>query len=307
MRLKTPVVSILMTSLFMISVIILLDLESLIKVASTMKLLLFAFVNISVILMRESKIVSYKPSFKAPLYPYLQIGGTALYIFLIIKMGTIPLMITAGFFIVSLLWYFMFFKSRNRKESALIHIVERVTSKEIKSTTLTHELRDILIERDNIIEDRFDRIIKEAEIIDLEGTLEVDDLFRILSEIFSKRFKMSSEAVYNLLKKREEDSTTAIQAGLAIPHIIVEGESRFDIVVVRSKKGIGFGRNTPPVHIVYALAGSRDERNFHLQALMAIAQIAQDTDFMHNWVKAGSTDDLRNLILLAQRIRKGRV
>ncbi len=304
MRFKTPVVSILTTSLFMILIITFLDLESLVKIASTMKLVLFAFVNLSLILMRESKIVSYKPSFRAPLYPYLQIAGIVVYLLLIVDMGLLPLSITLGFFVFSLLWYLLTSRSRNRKDSALIRIVERVTSKEIKSSTLTTELRDILRERDEITEDRFDRIIKDAEIIDVKKSIDVDELFRMLSEVLGKKFKTRPERIFSLLKKREEESTTVISAGLAIPHIIVEGKPLFQIEVVRCVKGIDFGEGIAPVHIVFALAGSRKERNFHLQSLMAIAQIVQSKDFINNWVKARSTDDLRNLILLAQRIRK---
>ncbi|MBA7695076.1 hypothetical protein ES703_103697 [subsurface metagenome] len=76
---------------------------------------------------------------------------------------------------------------------------------------------------------------------------------------------------------------------------------------VRSKKGITFGKDIPPVHIVFALAGTKDERNFHLQALMAIAQIVQNKDFINHWSRANKIEDLRNIILLAQRIRKGQV
>ena len=307
LKFQTPVISILITSLFMVLAITFLKLEILVKVASTMKLILFSFVNISVILMRESKIVSYKPSFKAPLYPYLQIAGVAIYLALIIEMGAVPLIITAGFFIVSLVWYFLYSKSRSLKESALIYIAERVTSKEIKSSFLRDELRDILLERDEIIEDRFDGIIKNAQIIDLDEESSIESLFIILSKAFSKKFKMSSDTVYKLLQKREADTTTVIHTGLAIPHIIIEGNSKFDIVIVRSKKGILFRKDKSPVHIVFALAGTRDERNFHLQSLMSIAQIVQNKDFTNHWLKAKDTEDLRNILLLAQRVRKANV
>jgi len=307
LKFRTPVVAILMTSLFMITIITFLDLESLVKVASTMKLILFSFVGISVILMRESKIVSYKPAFKAPFYPYLQIAGVIIYLLLIIQMGIIPLLITLGFFIFSLLWYLFYLKSRNLKESALIHIVERATSKDIQSSALTNELREILIERDEIIEDRFDKIVKDATILDINEKIGVERFFHILSKVFSKKFKISFDIIYDLLQKREAESTTAVHAGLAIPHIIIEGSSKFDIVFVRSKKGITFGKDIPPVHIVFALAGTKDERNFHLQALMAIAQIVQNKDFINHWLRANKIEDLRNIILLAQRIRKGQV
>jgi APA family basic amino acid/polyamine antiporter len=306
LRFKTPVVSILTTSLFMIAVIVLLDIESLIKVASTMKLLLFTFTNVSVIMMRESKIVSYKPAFKAPLYPYIHIAGIVVYILLVLEMGRIPLLIALVFFVVSLLWYFLYSRSRNLRDSALINIVERVISGAIKSRKLTDELRDILMERDEIVEDRFDRIIKNAEILDIEEQ-DMDGLFTVLADVFSSKFQMPALKINELLREREKDSTTAIHPGLAIPHIVLDGSSRFDIAVVRSKKGIRFGQNTPAVRVVFALAGSKDERNFHLQALMAIAQIVQDTEFINNWVKAGSIEDLRSLILLAQRVRKAEV
>ncbi len=307
LRFKTPVISVLMTAFFMIAVITFLDIESLVKVASTMMLILFSFVNISLILMRESKIVSYKPAFKAPLYPYLQIAGAAVYLALIIEMGAVPLIITSGFFILSLAWYLLYSKSRSSKDSALIHIAERVTSNDIQSSTLRDELRGILLERDEIIEDRFDRIIKGARIIDLDGGHDVKGLFNVLSEAFSEKFNVPPKTVYDLLEKREAETTTVIHTGLAIPHIIIEGNRKFDIVIVRSQSGINFLIDTPPIHIVFSLAGTKDERNFHLQALMAIAQIVQNKDFTNNWMKVKDPEDLRNLILLAQRVRKDEV
>ena len=240
-RLKTPVVSILFTSLFMILCIVFLDLEQLVKVASTMKLLLFTFVNLSVILMRESRIVSYKPTFKSPFYPWLQIAGILAYIFLIIDMGVLPLTITGGFFLVSLLWYFAYSRSMEKRDSALIRIVERITSKEIRSTKLTGELREILVERDEIIEDRFDVIIKNAEIYDLPTKTTVDELFGLLAEKWSNKFTIGEEELITMLKARETESTTVIQDGLAIPHIVVEGKTQFDITIVRSSEGIRFG------------------------------------------------------------------
>ena len=53
-RFGTPHVSILVTSAFMISVILFLGLEDFVKTASTLKIVLFLLVNVSVIIMRES-------------------------------------------------------------------------------------------------------------------------------------------------------------------------------------------------------------------------------------------------------------
>jgi len=54
------------------------------------------------------------------------------------------------------------------------------------------------------------------------------------------------------------------------------------------------------------LAGSKDERNYHLRALMAIAQIAQEADFEAKWLAARDVEAIRNLILLSARTRDAR-
>ena len=74
---------------------------------------------------------------------------------------------------------------------------------------------------------------------------------------------------------------------------------------MRSKDGIVFPEVPKPVHALFILIGSQDERNFHLRALAAIAQIAQDKHFSKNWREARNTDELRDLILLAERKRVG--
>ncbi len=301
---KTPVASIIMTSVIMILFITFLDLEHLVKTASAMMILLFMFDNISVILMRESKIASYRPAFNSPLYPWMQSAGIILYILVLIKMGTYPLILTGVLIVFSALWFLLYSGIRNKKDSALIHIVRRIAAKEVRSGTLSNELKEILMERDDIVEDRFDRIISEAKIIDLREKTDRDGLFRMIAKEISIKFGEPEETVFGKLVKRETESTTVIHPGLAIPHIVIGEKEEFEIIVVRSKEGIDFGTDTSPVHTVFALAGSSKERNFHLQALMAIAQIVQNPFFRSHWMKAVSEDDLKNIILLTERSRR---
>lgn len=68
-KFKTPYFSILFTGAFMILAILFLRLELLVKMASSVLILLYIFANLTLILFRESKILSYKPKFRAPFYP----------------------------------------------------------------------------------------------------------------------------------------------------------------------------------------------------------------------------------------------
>lgn len=302
-RFKTPHISIMLTGGFMIAAIVALDIEVLVKTASTLMVILFILVNASVIIMRESKIQSYRPKFKSPLYPYIHIFTIVAYGALIVDMGKVPLLISACFIAISAAWFALYVSRRVSRASAVMHIVERVTARELKTVTLENELRDILLERDDIIEDRFDKLIKQCRILDIKGPREADDLFREVSTILAERLDTDEYVLFEKFLLRETQGGTVVQPGFAIPHIIVDGENKFDILLVRAKDGINFSDTAEPIKIMFILAGTKDQRNYHLRALMAIAQIAQETSFEHRWLTARDTQAIRNIILLSARKR----
>ena len=306
-RYKTPHFSIILTAAFMIVIILFLNLEDLVKTASTLMILLFLFVNLSLIVMRESKIQSYRPKFRSPLYPWIQILGILGYGFLIFEMGRVPLSITGIFIACALSWYLIYARKRVSRRAALVHVVERVTARELVDATLPDELKKIINDRYRIVEDRFDHLISECEILDIGHSMPAGAAFEALADISSRRLRIDREKLLELFVKRERESSTVIAPGLAIPHIIVEGEQIFDIILVRCKEGIVFSGAPEPVRIMFVLVGSRDERNFHLRALSAIAQIAQDKEFDKSWLSARNVDELRNIILLAERKRAGMI
>ncbi|MHC4260835.1 MAG: PTS sugar transporter subunit IIA [Planctomycetota bacterium] len=226
-------------------------------------------------------------------------------------MGKVPLLICAGFVGLSAAWFWLYASRRVIRASAAMHVVERVTDRELKTVTLENELRDILIKRDNIIEDRFDQLIRKCEILDIKGTKPAEDVFRQVSKIMERKLDISEYVLFEQFLHREaaggtviQPGGTVIQPGLAIPHIVVEGESKFEILLVRACDGIIFAHAPDPVRIMFVLAGSKDERNYHLRALMAIAQIAQDKSFEQRWLSARDTEAIRNLILLSTRKRQ---
>ncbi len=302
-RFRTPHTSILLTGGFMIAAIVFLDIEVLVKTASTLMIILFILDNASVIMMREGRIQSYRPKFISPLYPYPHIAAIVAYGALIIDMGKVPLLITAGFVVISAAWFWFYVSRRVSRASAVMHVVERVTDRQLKTVTLENELRDILIERDEIIEDRFDRLVRKCVVLDLQGKSTAEKVFRQVATILAERLDTDEYVLFEKFLHREAEGSTIVVPGLAIPHIIVEGEKKFDILLVRARDGIVFSHAPETVKTMFVLAGSRDERNYHLRALMVIAQIAQEKDFEKRWLAARDTQGIRNLILLSTRKR----
>jgi len=306
-RFGTPYVSVLLTGGFMVTMIALLRISDLIKVASTMMLILFLLVNVAVLVMRGSRLQNYRPLYRSPLFPWMQIAGVLIYAALVgmlaAKLGPVPLLTTGGFLTASLVWYFIYVRPRSTRESALVYMVRNIVAKEIYRSELEEELREIAIHRDEVVQDRFDHLVKACEILDLPHATTVDELFDLAAEKLTGRLQTSKEALLERFRKREATSSTVIQPGLAIPHVIVEGEGLFDILPVRCREGIRFADDQPPVQTAFILVGSTDERNYHLRALMAIAQIVQEKGFMERWMEAQSLEHLRDILLLSTRTR----
>jgi len=303
-RFKTPYISILFTGSFMIAAISFLKLELLVKVASSVLILLFIFANLTLILFRESKISSYRPKFYSPFYPYAQIFGIVGGAFLLIEMGTFIVFLTMLFISLGFIWYKVYVQKRAVRDSALIYVLERLVArdKELTSDNLLTELKDIVIQRDELIKDKFHKLIERAKIIDIEGVLETEVFFRHISHIFGKELNLEPQELFKKFMEREKESSTVIKKGLAIPHIIVEGKNISEILLVRARAGIIFPQDEV-VHILFVLVGSGGERILHLKILAAIAQIAQNPEFDKNWLEARSEDELRNIVLLAERKR----
>ena len=307
-RFGTPFLCVWLTGAFMVAMILLLSISDLVKVASTMMLILFLLVNLSVLIMRGSRIPNYRPRYRSPLFPWVQLIGIAVYAVLIVDLtamlGLLPL-ITAGTFVLAgTVWYLVYVRPRITRESALVYIVRNAVAREIRRTGLDEELREIVHERDEISLDRFDRIVQQCEIMDVPGPAPVEEVFTEAAGLLAARLNVPPEALLAKLRAREADSSTMIRPGLAIPHIIVEGQGLFDILLVRSQQGIVFDPEQPYVKTAFILVGSADERNYHLRALMAIAEIVQEEGFLDRWLAASGPEHLRDIILLSRRLRE---
>ena len=114
---------------------------------------------------------------------------------------------------------------------------------------------------------------------------------------------MDAETLADRFVEREDSSSTVILPGLAIPHLTLNGEGRFAILLARCREGIRFPGQPERVHAVFVLAGTPDERNFHLRALAAIARLAQAPDFEPQWLTAQDAEALRQIVLRSPRQR----
>jgi APA family basic amino acid/polyamine antiporter len=309
-RRGAPIPAVVLTTAFMVAAIVWLDLAQLAKVASFFMLLLFTLVNFSVIVVRYSRLANYRPAFRTPFVPVLPAIGIVCYIALIVGLGGLPVLVGGAFIVLSLAWYFLYARSRVRRTSALVHLTKQLTAPELggEPERLENELLDILMDREQISEDRFDLLVREAAVIDLDRTMERDDVFMLVANELSRRWGLAASMLFDKLVEREEQASTLVYPGVAvphaIPHLVVEEEHPFQLVLVRNRFGIRWNDQGDIVYTAFVLAGSKSERDFHLRALMSIAQLLQDPEFHPSWHRARSERELRSAVLLAKRNRQ---
>ncbi len=301
-RFQTPHIAILTTG-GLIILSLLLPLPILVEAASCVLILTYMLSCLAVVILRESGLSNYRPVFHSPLYPWIQIGGLLGLFFVLFELGIIALTISAAIIVAAFMIFWFFGRKETRKESALLHLISRLTERSLVSGTLEAELRQIIKERDEIVWDRFDRLVQNAFILDDKGPMERDEFFERAARTLAPNLEIPPEDLAELLKRREHENSTLLSARLAVPHIVVEGNGRFEMLIARVKGGVRFSEEAPEVNTIFLLAGTRDERNFHLRALAAIAQVAQVSGFEERWLAAKDAQGLCDVILLSNRKR----
>jgi len=190
------------------------------------------------------------------------------------------------------------------QEEALLQIVEKATAKELYDSSVQTQVKDIIKDKKSSQKDRFDLIVDESLVLDLKESINKEAFFELVSDVMSASLNISPIVLYDMLIKREEEMTTVLAPGLAVPHIIIDGENKFSMLLARCKKGIEFSKSKPLVYAAFVLVGSKDERNFHLRALSSIAQIVLDPRFEKKWKRAKSDAAIREVLINADRKRE---
>jgi len=111
-RFQTPHRAILSIGVIMIVMIATLDVHNLAELASAFNLLLSALLNVAVIIMRLSKPSWYKPKFRSPGYPVVQILGIAGCFLLISQLGIAAQLVAGIVVLAGAGWYYVYARRR---------------------------------------------------------------------------------------------------------------------------------------------------------------------------------------------------
>ena len=303
----TPILGILVTAVFIIVVILFLDPLKIAKLASAFQLLMFSLLCISVIVMRETKLNSYDPGFRSPLYPWLQIFGVISCLAIIVVMGWIPILFSTGIVVVGVVWYFAYARKRVERYGAIYHIFERLGKKRFGA--LDVELREILKEKGLRAHDPFDDIVAKSRVIDAPANATFKDIALLASEELSALLPATATSLADGFLHGTRVGATPVTGGVALPHLRISNIEQSIMVIARSKEGIAidvgdaFGghHEEQSIHAIFFLVSPEDDPSQHLRLLAQLAGHVDKDGFMDLWLNASTNQEMKEILLREER------
>lgn len=113
-------------------------------------------------------------------------------------------------------------------------------------------------------------------ILDLKGEVCGEAIGNIVEHLISKKLLDGAlrEEVLQSLKEREQQISTGIGSGVAIPHAFSDSIDQVVAAFGRSSEGVDFeALDNAPVNFVILFIVPKKEYNMHLQTLAAIARM----------------------------------
>ncbi len=303
-KFSVPHLSLFFSLFIILSIIIFLNPMQIAKLAGSFQLMVFALVCLATIVMRESGLEAYDPTFKSPLYPYMQIIGIFSPFILIIKMGWLPAFFALFLGIFSILWYKHFAKDKINRNGAIFHIFQRLG--EHKYDGLESELRSILKDKDPVEEDNLEKIIANAQIIDIKGKGKFTKSIKQLSVDVSKYIDIKSEELYTTIIEETKIGATPVSKGIALPHYRTDKVVKPILIIMRCKKGMEIDVENPQhkndfldmtVYALFFLISPLKNPSRHLRILARIANLVEQKDFSTKWLNAKNTEQLKQILL----------
>lgn len=142
-----------------------------------------------------------------------------------------------------------------------------------------------------------DLLDKNSICLDASPADKTEALNQIVS-LMGKSGKINDiEAYRKQVFLREEESTTGIGEGIAIPHGKCDAVTKPGLAAMVVKDGVDFDSlDGEPVTLLFLIAAPNTEDNVHLDVLSKLSVLMMDEDFSESLRNAKTVDEFLNII-----------
>jgi len=308
-RFGTPVLSIVVTTGMIIFFIVAFDAKGIAKLASAFILFIFVLTCFAVIVMRESKISSYDPGYKSPLYPWMQIFGILNGIVLIAYLGWMAVAFTVGVVVACIAWYRWYAVGKVERHGAIYHWFRHLGG--LQDEGLDREFRGILQEKGLRSQDPFEKIVARSQVIDIDhAQVDFEEVAGLAARSLAERLPIPETAIAEHFMKGTLTGHTPVAGTVALPHFRTATITEPELVLLRSRHTIRIPSDDPSteqiepdqkVRTVFFLVSPELDPQLHLRILAQIASRVSKPDFEGEWNTALNKQALREVLLRDDR------
>ena len=120
----------------------------------------------------------------------------------------------------------------------------------------------------------------------------------VASEVAARVYGLKAGEVLDALLSREDEGSTGLGAGVAVPHARLKGIERVRGVFLRLETPISFGAvDDQPVDLLFVLLAPAEARTEHLRALAMVSRALRRPDLRVQLRRARSQDALYALLV----------
>ncbi|MFW6371227.1 MAG: amino acid permease [Bacteroidota bacterium] len=304
-KMGSPLYSVLLTTFFILFFILIISEQGIAKLASTFQILIFIFINFSVIVFRESKIESYDPGFRSPFYPYMQIAGIFILIVLIAYLGWLAILFSIGIVLIGVFWYYYYARARVKREGAIFHWFALLGKHQ--DVQLENEFMGIIQEKGLRQGDPFNETVIQAKITHIDKETDFKKLLNYVSKVFAEEMHIKKAELIN-----EFLNTSAVEPALIFPEVSllfakIEGLDHPSLHIVISEEGIdkpivkkGIA-SEDSIKIYFFLVNPLSEPRQQLRMLSHLIDIIERDNFLNDMLKMKNHRDIKEYLLHNER------
>ena len=150
------------------------------------------------------------------------------------------------------------------------------------------------------------RDLLAVESIDLNGKATgKTDVLNQCVDLMAKSGKIADVEKYRKgVFEREDEGTTGIGMGIAIPHCKSDAVKKAGLAAMVVKNGVDFeSLDGTPAKIIFLIAAPNTEDNVHLQVLSKLSVMLMDEHFTDSLINANSVDEFLSIIDDAEAVK----
>jgi len=292
----TPTLAIIVTVIAMVLVLAIFDVQSVAKLASAFQLLLFGLVCVAVVVMRESRIDTYRPGFKTPLYPWVPIAGFLIAFWLIIEMGALPILFTIALAVVCGLYYQFYAYKRVKRRGAIYHVHRQLGHSIYEG--IEDELASIVHERTEPSNLKYEAVIARSALMDRPtGRYDRGSLIEEMVAMGQERFGLDKDFIEGVFKG-ERMEVHAIRPQMYLAYKTLAEAEQSELFIFRfGEEAVVDILGAENVHTLMYMVMPQEPAGLDLRVVGHLAEMAQAEDFEKRWLAARNEQEINRVLM----------